>query len=314
MPNDLQVVYRPRDFDSVIGQEHITESLKHLKKEGQWPHAYLMVGPSGVGKTTVARIIAKELGCDKANLMEIDAASQSSVEGVRTLTSSLGYEGFGETPTKVIILDECHSLSKAAWQALLKPIEEPPDHVYFMFCTTEPDKVPDTIKTRCHVYNFRSVPTDYLCDLLDFVCEEEDIRLPEKAITLIAKEAMGSPRRALTFLSKARGCESVDEVAEILEAPDEDKDVIELCRMLVGRQKVDWKRAVRLLRRLESQNPESVRIVVTNYVSKVLINTEATNDAMRFLAVLDAFSKPFNQSDKMGPLLLAIGSLIFEEE
>lgn len=306
---DLQVKYRPQALEDVLGQDHVVRSLIKFRVDNSWPHSYLFTGPSGCGKTTLGRIIATELGCSGANLVEIDAASNNSVDDIRGLTSGLAYSGFGASPVKVYILDEVHSYSKQAWQALLKSLEEPPEHVYFVLCTTEVDKVPDTVKTRCPTYTLRSVPYDTLADLLEWVAEEEGIELDGKQLTLIAQEAQGSPRRALTMLAKAQGAQDMDELRDVLEGASDNRTVIELCRMLV-KGNAQWGKVVRLVRELEDIQPESIRLTIVNYVAKALENTEQEAKAGQLLAILDAFSSPWNPSEKRAPLLLAIGVLI----
>jgi DNA polymerase III subunit gamma/tau len=313
MIQDLHIKYRPQCFDAVIGQDHAINSLKALFSSDKIPHAFLFTGPSGGGKTSISRLIAKELNCSTGNIVELDAASHSGVESIRELTASLAYATFGENPIKFIILDEVHAISKNAWQALLKTLEEPPEHVYFALCTTEADKVPETIKTRCHTYNLKDVSYDDLVQLIEYVAEEESIKLEPKALRLVAQSAFGSPRRALTLLSKCRSCENLDEIRLILEEPDEAGEVIELCRLFAGRTKPQWKNILRILKSLEGQNPESIRLIVVNYTAKVLLNSRNESDATKYLAILEAFSTPFNSSEKFAPLLLACGRLIFDE-
>ena len=313
MIEDLHVLYRPQTLDEIIGQDHIVQSLKHLKEKNIWPHAYLFTGHSGCGKTTFGRIIAKELKCEFANLIEIDAASHSSVEDIRALTSTLNYTGFGKNPTKVIIIDEVHAISSKAWQALLKSIEEPPEHVYFILCTTEEDKVPKTIKTRCHQYNVRPVSYEILAELVELVAEDSNIEITSRMATFIAQEAEGSPRQALTFLSKASGVKSMEELRDILESTDENATVIELCRMLVGKG-LTWNKVIRTLKEIESMPAESIRLTVLNYTAKALANTTDVNKALKFLAIIEVFSGHWNPSEKKAPLLLALGTLIFGDE
>ena len=313
---DFHVAYRPDEFQYVLGQDHVVDSLREIERKNNWPHAYLLVGPSGTGKTTVARIIANKLGCEPQNLVEIDAASRSSVDGVRELTKNMGYKGFGKSSTRVFIIDECHSLSKQAWQALLKSIEEPPAHVYFILCTTEVAKVPATIKTRCTVYNFRSVNVDDLTDLVEYVAQTEELdNLTEKMLVKIAQRSEGSPRQALTILSKCQGVDSMEDLDMVLESAEDNKSIIDLCRMLAGQNGgITWKKCVTLIQKLEELPPETIRLTIVNYMAKVLENTTEEGRAIRVLTILDAFKNPWNPSEKKAPLLLAIGSIVFEVE
>jgi len=311
---DLHVKYRPETFDEMIGQDHVVQSLKSLFEQKTYPHAYLFTGSSGTGKTTVSRIVAKMLGCDYQNILEIDAASFGKVEDIRELVARLDYATFGTNPLKYIIIDEAHACTKSAWQAFLKTIEEPPPHVYFAFCTTEADKVPDTIKTRCHTYTLRDVSIDNLVELVSVIAEAEDIKLNDKALSVIAQAAQGSPRRALTYLSKCRGCDSVEDVRNVLEEPDEEGEVIELCRLLVGKVQPTWKNTMRIINSLQAQNPESIRLIIINYMAKVVMNARSDGDALKILNVMNAFSRPYNSSEKFAPLLLSLGELIFGDE
>ena len=226
----------------------------------------------------------------------------------------LEVEGHPSYYVEGCLVHNCHACSRSAWQAFLKTIEEPPPHVYFAFCTTEADKVPDTIKTRCHTYHLRDVSIDDLIELVNVVAEAEEIKLVDKATAVIAQAAQGSPRRALTYLSKCRGCVSIEDVRSVLEEPDEEGEVIELCRMLVGKVQPTWKNTMRIINSLQAQNPESIRLIVMNYMAKVAMNARTDADALKVLNVMNAFSRPYNSSEKFAPLLLSLGELIFGDE
>lgn len=307
---DYHVDYRPREFSEVIGQDHIIKSLMSFEKENSWPHAYIFQGVYGAGKTTLARIIASKLGCSEApNLLEIDAASHSGADNARSLISNLNYSGFGsKSANRAIIIDECHSLSKQAWQVFLKTVEEPPDHVYFFFCTTDMAKIPETIASRCHRYTVKEISELDLAELLDVVAENEGLELPEEAIDLIASEARGSARMALTMLSSVRSAKTVDEVRVGIESAQSGLEMNALCKLLLSGN-ATWEGCLRIIRKLEIQNVESLRLGIIAYLSKVLLSTDDEQKAEIICAAIHAFSKPYNPSEKIAPLLLSIGEL-----
>ena len=150
----LYRTYRPKTFKEVVGQEQITNALAEQIKEKKVAHAYLFAGSRGLGKTSIARIFARELGTSERDIYEIDAASNNSVDDIRSLTENVYTLPF-ESPYKVYILDEAHMLSKGAWNAFLKTLEEPPAYVIFILATTELSKVPETVQSRCQVYELR---------------------------------------------------------------------------------------------------------------------------------------------------------------
>lgn len=307
----LHVKYRPASFDFVLGQDAVVKSLQESCSKKTKPHSFLFTGPSGCGKTTLARILASEFNVSSANIVEVDAASNTGIDAMREVTATLRYKGFGETPNKMIIIDECHALSKAAWQSLLKPIEEPPAHVFFAFCTTEPSKVPDTIRTRCASYDLKSVKRDAILDLLEHVVQEERLKVSKKTLELVQESCKGSPRMALVMLSSVLGCTTDDEIIQVLEAPMENTEVIDLCRMLVSGS-ATWKNVQDTIRRLDEPNPESVRIIVVNYLNACLLGARSERDVPRLLDILYSFSTPCNPTDKMAPIFLAFGNHIFK--
>lgn len=308
----LHVKYRPQTLDEVLGQDQVVASLKTLLTKTTRPHSFLFTGPSGCGKTTLARILGREFDCSSSGIIETDAATHTGIDDMRAITETLRFQGFGATPNKLIIIDECHALSKNAWQALLKAVEEPPAHVFFAFCTTEPGKVPETVRTRCASYNLDSVKLDVLRDLLEFVCESEGFKTADPIIQLVARSCNGSPRQALVMLAMVHDLEDRDEAAIVLQQPLENPQVINLCRALASGRGGSWPEVKALVGAMDDQNPESIRIVVMNYMYKALLGAKSSRDEQRILAVMQAFERPFNPSDKLAPVLLALATVLMD--
>lgn len=214
--------WRPKTFDDLIGQEYITRTLKNAISTGKTAHALILSGPRGVGKTSTARIIAKALNCEKGpttescsvcsfcreisegkslDVLEIDAASHTGVNDIREIIENVRYVP-NSGKTKVYIIDEAHMLSQSAFNALLKTLEEPPPHVLFIMATTESHKIPVTILSRCQRYNFKKVPTEKIKEKIKTVTSSEGIKIPEETLYLVAEEADGSMRDALSLLDQ----------------------------------------------------------------------------------------------------------------
>ncbi len=193
--------YRPETFEDVIGQDHIVKAIEGAFESGKVAHAYLLSGPRGTGKTTIARIIARTLGSSVNDIYEMDAASNRKIEDARDIRESVRTMPF-DSKYKVYILDEVHMLTKEAWNALLKTIEEPPAHVIFILATTELEKVPETIVSRCQTFIFKK-PTDaILAEVITRVAKKEGYTLAEGGAELIALLASGAFRDALGTLQK----------------------------------------------------------------------------------------------------------------
>jgi len=202
MPHQsLYRIYRPSTFAEVAGQPQITNALAEQVSTGKPAHAYLFAGSRGLGKTSIARIFAKELGCSERDLYEIDAASNNSVDDIRSLTENVYTLPF-ESPYKVYILDEAHMLSKGAWNAFLKTLEEPPAYVIFILATTELSKVPDTVQSRCQVYEFKKPSRAGLSKLITDTAKKEGFTLEAGVAELVALLGDGSYRDALSVLEK----------------------------------------------------------------------------------------------------------------
>ncbi len=197
----LYRAYRPHTFVDVVGQDAITKALADQIVSKKLAHAYLFAGSRGLGKTSIARIFAHELGTTDKDLYEIDAASNNSVDDIRSLTENVYTLPF-ESPYKVYILDEAHMLSKGAWNAFLKTLEEPPAHVIFILATTELSKVPETVQSRCQVYEFKKPSRAGLAKLVAEVAQKEGFTLEPGAADLVALLADGSYRDSLSVLEK----------------------------------------------------------------------------------------------------------------
>ncbi|MDW8395354.1 MAG: DNA polymerase III subunit gamma/tau [Anaerolineae bacterium] len=221
MAQALYRKWRPKSFDEVVGQEHVTTTLKNQIASGRIGHAYLFVGSRGCGKTTTARIFAREVNLAHLDpndprtqqlaesisegraldVIEIDAASHTSVDDVREIRERVNFQP-SELRYKVYIIDEVHMLSTAAFNALLKTLEEPPPHVIFILATTDPQKIPATVLSRCQRFNFRRVPAEKIIARLRQLCDAEGIEADDAALRLIARQATGSLRDAVSLLDQ----------------------------------------------------------------------------------------------------------------
>lgn len=312
MAGQLHEKYRPTRFKDVIGHTEQIKSLKKVVKEKR-AHVFLFTGPAGIGKTTLARILANEFCGGKAtvaNIEEIPAALFTGVDAMRQVVAKAQYRAIGNSPVKVIILDEAHRLSGAAWDGLLKAVEEPPSHVYYIFCTTVSGKIPKTILTRCQQYDFKPLAEEELLEVVTKAMEGEGLEISEEVVEVIVESAGGSARQALAYLESCQYCESASEARKILMQAGETPEVVELARFLLNRKGRDWKTAQRILNGLKGMEAESIRIVVANYLAAVILGSKSEKDAIRVLTILENFENSFYAPDKMAPLILAVARSI----
>ncbi len=278
----LYRIYRPASFDEVAGQKHITQTLKNALKNDRVAHAYLFSGPRGTGKTSIAKIFAKAINCVEAptdnpcnkcdnclgisnntisDVIEIDAASNNGVDEIRELRDKVKYLP-GYVKYKVYIIDEVHMLSTGAFNALLKTLEEPPQHVIFILCTTEPQKIPATIHSRCQRFDFKSIGSADIIDKLFEIAEQEHIEVSEDAIKQIANYADGGLRDAISLLDQVYAYSpksiNLDNVNEICGTVSMDK-LVEMVSAIIN---YEPSKAIQLLSDLMSEGKEIKQITL----------------------------------------------------
>ena len=237
MSETLYRKYRPNNFDTVFGQEYIKKSIQNALDQNKLAHAYLFSGPRGVGKTTIARIIAKSVNCMKngisskpclscencvsiaegnnLDIIEIDAASNRGIDEIRSLKESINYQPV-RCRMKVYIIDEIHMLTNEAFNALLKTLEEPPKHAIFILATTEINKLPDTIISRCICYNFKTLSENEAIDMMRNCVEKENIKIDDNSLRLIFKKSGGSARDAFSILEQISSTNFGEDITEEL--------------------------------------------------------------------------------------------------
>ena len=319
--------YRPQTFDDIVAQEHVTKTLSNSLKNDRIGSGYLFCGPRGTGKTTIARILAKAINCaddsspapcgkcpscieiasgNSLDVLEIDAASNTGVDDVRTLRENVRY-----LPTsgkkRIYIIDEVHRLSGPAFDALLKTLEEPPDHVMFIFATTEPLKVPETILSRTQRYDFKRVSIDDLAGHLDKICQAEKFKATPEALRLIARKADGSVRDSLSLMDQVAAY-AEDEIteAEVIEALGlVDKTLLfDLLQAVAGKQ---VKESLNLIKNIFDGGIDPTDFVkeLLEHLRVLLILTTDDN-AADLLNLNDADLKDYREQAK----LFSIGDII----
>lgn len=252
--------YRPQGFDEVIGQEHVAQSLRNAIRAGRVAHAYLFTGARGVGKTSTARILAKALNCPNVvdgtpcnhceiceniaagrdvDVLEIDGASNRGIEDIRQLRANVSVKSM-RTKYKIYIIDEVHMLTREAFNALLKTLEEPPPNVKFVFCTTEPNKVPDTILSRCQRFDFGTISLPQIIERLADIAKSENMEVEPAALELVARRAAGSMRDSQSLfdqlLASADKQITATEVHRLLGTASDER-LIELFASVISRQR-----------------------------------------------------------------------------
>lgn len=289
----LHLDYRPKKLNEVVGNKATIASIESvLSRKTDWPHVWLFTGPSGCGKTTLARIIASRLEIKETDLQEQNIANFRGIDNARDIQEQMRLRPLGGK-YRAWILDECHMGTKEFWNAMLKPLEDTPEHVFFFLCTTDPQKIIKTVLNRCHEFKVEALTDVQIASLLTSVVKHEKTTVPDEVIKQIASDSLGSARSALTMLDKIIDMEPGEMLAAAKKAAAEVSATIELCRALLKGAK--WPIVSAILRGLDAE-PESIRQAVLGYCNAVLLK----EDNPRAWAIMDALREPIHYNGRPG--------------
>ena len=301
--------YRPETWEEVVGHTAIVEALQRSLTTDSHPHSFFLSGPGGLGKTTLARIIARELG---AEIVEIDAATFSGIDNMREVVSLGAHGSFEGEGVRFILIDEVHGLSKPAFQALLKVLEEPPDHLYFALCTTEPAKVPETIRMRCYQIALRPLDPGDIRDLIEAVAELEGWAVSEDVLTAVVQAATGQPRKALSILQAVQGAKDRDEVKRIIALQDDSDDLSALIKLVVSTpNRATWKNVSLLLAKVPDDAWEGGLIQFGRYLMGAMMQTDNGDMAKTYWKALEALTFPSQTFDNKARFYAALGRILW---
>lgn len=287
----LYLKYRPTDLESVRGNSVVVEALQNmLSKIETCPHVFLLHGGTGCGKTTIGRIIADKLGCSGSDFAEIDSGQFRGIDTVREIRKNCNYKPINGD-CRVWLIDECHKLTNDAQNALLKILEDTPKHVYFILCTTDPQKVISAIKGRSQEFQVNPLSDVQMKGLLRKIVKEEDESLAPEIYDQIIQDSMGHPRKALQILEQVLNVSEEKRLEVSKQAAVTQSQAIELCRVLL-KKGAAWKEVASILTGLKDQEPEDIRRMVMGYCQAILLKAENDRAGM----ILEYFVEPFYNS------------------
>jgi len=290
---ELYRKYRPQTFREFTGNRDTISSIRTKLDQNKIPHALLLTGASGTGKTTLGRIIAEKIGATGLDYHEVDSADFRGIDTVRKIRRQMQYAP-SESKNVVWLLDECAllgsggaSVKNLSQSALLKALEDPPDHCYFILCTTDPQMLMKTIKSRCTHYEMETLTDRQIQMVLTRIIKKEKVKIPKEIVTSIAKASKGKPRKALTILEKVIHLPVDKMQIQIQNENEQESSAFKLAQLLFKGS--SWKAAIPILKGLKNENPETIRRVINSYMITVISkgSNEKAGD------ILFYFKEPF---------------------
>lgn len=284
---ELYRKYRPKKFEDVIGQEDAVKTLTKKFEKHTVPHAILFHGPFGTGKTTLARIVAKELKCSNVDFVEKNTADYRGIDDVREIRAVMNQAPM-DGDVKIWLLDEIHKATNDGQNAMLKLLEDPPDHVYFFLATTDPEKLLQGIKQRCLSIKLNPIKNPALLKILQNICKKESIKIDEEVLEKIVEYSGGSARDAIQILDKVYLLDDTKEQLTSITKASVRTASIEIARKLIN-TKTKWRDIAPILKELENEDPETIRWMILGYGKSVLLNKENTRAYRMIQAFRDNF-------------------------
>lgn len=302
----LYLKYRPTSFDQIQGNEEVISSLQRMVSSKECVHSFLFIGPTGCGKTTLARIVAQELGVKGSDFRELDSAQYRGIDDIRAMRKQMQYHAL-EGTISVWLLDECHKLTGDAQNALLKILEDTPKHVYIILATTDPQKLIPTVRGRCSQFAVKPLNDSQMMNLLRKVVKAEGESLMKPVYEQLIQDGFGLPRNTLQILDQVLRVDEDERLIVAKRSAEEESQSIELCRALLSG--APWKKVANLLKGLkETEDPERIRRAVLGYAQAILLKTDNPRAAL----TLEMFIEPFYNSGYPG-LVLASYSVVNPE-
>lgn len=289
----LQIIYRPSTLDDFAGNRELKEGLSSILARPDKPHAYLFSGPSGTGKTTIARILAKALGCEDVDLYEYNTANLRGIDSVREMIEQSRLSPKG--PCKFYILDEVHQQTHAAQEAMLKMLEEAPKNCYYVLATTNPEKLLPTIKTRVTSFAVMPLTNGEMETLLNTVAKEMSLVIAAEVFAKIISVSDGCAREALKLLDQVRSLPNVESQLELIKRTSfGGVEIVEICRRMYKPDSgfAKWVEIREMLKSIDDNDSERVRVAIFRYLGKVLLNVKSGQGMLWILQLQEEFKKP----------------------